>query len=125
MDDKVTAELKEIQFHQQTVSSDEHSPLHLIREKEMEISGRVLSAKREADEIVAEARKDATRMIAAAHEEAAQESVGLEEKITADLERESAQLRRQAEEDAKALEASIGARRPEAVKYVIDLIVSA
>jgi vacuolar-type H+-ATPase subunit H len=125
VDDKVTAELKEIQFHQQTVSSDEHSPLHLIREKEMEISGRVLSAKREADEIVSEARKDATRMIAAAHEEAAQESEGLEEKVKAELEQKSVQLHQQAEKDAKALEESIGARRPEAVKYVIDLIVSA
>ncbi len=40
MDDKVA---ENIQFHQETVETDQNSPLHLIREKEIEISGRVLA----------------------------------------------------------------------------------
>ncbi len=49
MDDKSTDELE---FHQETVTTDANSPLHLIREKEMEISGRVLKAKNDAEEVV-------------------------------------------------------------------------
>ena len=56
VDDKV---LEEIKFHQDVVEHDSASPLHRIREKEMEISGRVMKAKKEADEIVAEARRKA------------------------------------------------------------------
>ena len=61
MDEKV---LEEIKFHQETIATDANSPLHLIREKEIEISGRVLAAKREADEIVADARKKAAEIVA-------------------------------------------------------------
>lgn len=125
MDKKVTTEVEDIQFHQQTVETDEHSPLHLIREKEMEISGRVLRAKRQADEIVADARKDAAAMLSTAHDEASQESVGLEATVQAELEQESAKLRSQADQDAEVLVEALGARRPDAVKYVIDSVVSA
>ena len=78
MDDKVAAEVEEIEFHQRHVANRRAltSPSH--REKEMEISGRVLAAKRQADEIVAEARRDAATMLSAAHDEATQASAGLE-----------------------------------------------
>jgi vacuolar-type H+-ATPase subunit H len=125
VDEKVTKEIEQIEFHQETVASDAHSPLHLIREKEMEISGRVLSAKREADEIVAEARRDAAKLLSSAHDEAAEQSAGLEQAVLAKLEQESAELRREAERDAKALEETIAVKRPEAVEYVVKLVVSA
>ena len=41
----------------------------MIREKELEISGQVLKAKREADGIVAEARKKAAELVSTAEEE--------------------------------------------------------
>ena len=66
MDEKV---LEEIQFHTETVAGDANSPLHLIREKEMEISGRVLAAKKHAEEIVAEARRSAVAVLQEAQEE--------------------------------------------------------
>ena len=65
VDDKV---LEELEFHQETVATDANSPLHLIREKEMEISGRVLAAKQEAEEIVARARKQAVETVAEGRE---------------------------------------------------------
>ena len=73
MDEKV---VEELEFHQQTVAEPTtNSPLHLIREKEMEISGRVLAAKREADEIVADARKRGCgAAVGSAHDDADQRS---------------------------------------------------
>ena len=66
MDEKT---VENLQFHQDTVASDANSPLHLIREKEIEISGRMLAAKRQADEIVADARKQAVGLMGSAHDE--------------------------------------------------------
>jgi vacuolar-type H+-ATPase subunit H len=113
---------EEIEFHQQTVASDDHSPLHLIREKEMEISGRVLAAKREADEIVAEARKSAARLMSGAQDEAAEEAAKRDEQVQADLMSEVARVREEAEREAAALGDVIDTRRPAAVKYVVDSV---
>ena len=66
MDDNV---VEDIRLHQETIAVDNNSPLHLIREKELEISGRVLSAKREADEIVTAARKKAAEVVSTAEAE--------------------------------------------------------
>jgi vacuolar-type H+-ATPase subunit H len=121
VEEKTTTDL---QFHQQTVANDDHSPLHLIREKEMEISGRVLAAKRKADEIVAEARRDAAALVGKAQEEAGAESASRESVVKAELEQESAKVRAQAQEDAQALEQAIGSRLPAAVTYVIDSVIS-
>jgi vacuolar-type H+-ATPase subunit H len=114
---------EEIQFHQDTVESDEHSPLHLIREKEMEISGRVLAAKRQAEEIDSEARRAAAGALAEAHESANQEAVTRETAVKAELEQESERVRAGAEQEAAALQEEIDRRRPAAVQYVIDAVV--
>ena len=63
MDDKV---LEEIRFHQDVVTKDANSPLFQIREKEMEISGRVLAARQQADKVVSDARTKAASIIAGA-----------------------------------------------------------
>ena len=84
MDDKT---VEELQFHQQTVESDQNSPLHLIREKEIEISGRVLRAKREADEIIAEARRQAAEIVGAAENEGSDAVQGRREAVEAEEER--------------------------------------
>jgi vacuolar-type H+-ATPase subunit H len=55
--------LEELQLNQDAVKRDVNSPLFMIREKEMEISGRVLAAKQEAERIVAEARRKAAEVI--------------------------------------------------------------
>ena len=76
MEDKA---IEELELHQRVITSDDNSPLELIREKEMEISGRVLQSKREADEIVAEARRRAAERIAAAETEGAEVVVRVED----------------------------------------------
>jgi vacuolar-type H+-ATPase subunit H len=116
--------VEDIEFHRQTVASDDNSPLHLIREKEMEISGRVLTAKREADEIVANARKEAASMVAAAQDEAAAKAGERDAAVKVDMERKSAEIRAESEREAAALEETIKARRDEAVRHVMDSVIT-
>lgn len=119
MDENV---VEELEFHKQTVQSDDNSPLHLIREKEMEISGRVLAAKRQADEIVADARREAASLLSSAHEQASDEAGKRDAQVKAEMEAQIAEVQAGAETDATALEASIGTRRGKAVAYVLDAV---
>ena len=119
MDEKV---LEEIEFHQETVSTDENSPLHLIREKEMEISGRVLSAKKEAEDIVSEARRKASTIVSGAEQEGFALAAKQEESVEADVERDIAEIKVTAESEAKALAETIAAREDKAVEFVMGSI---
>lgn len=60
VDDKV---LEEIQSHQGATRRDANSPLYQIREKEIEISGRILAAKQQGESIVADARRKSVETI--------------------------------------------------------------
>ena len=90
MDEKVA---EEIRMHKETIATDSNTPLHLIREKEIEISGRVLAAKRQADEIVTEARKKAAEVLAKAEAEGGAGAAESEAAILARAEEDAAQLR--------------------------------
>ena len=90
MDENV---VEEIRLHQETIAVDNNSPLHLIREKELEISGRVLSAKREADEIVATARKKAAEVVSTAEAEGGAGAADREKAIRDEATREADRLR--------------------------------
>ncbi len=119
LDENVTEELA---FHQETVASDTNTPLHLIREKEIEISGRVLAAKRQADEIVADARKQAASLLGSVQEEAAANAGAREAEVRAEVDRDIAQLHVQSEGEVAALAGSIEKRLPEAVAMVIGSV---
>ncbi len=121
MDENV---LEELEFHKQTVQSDENSPLHLIREKEIEISGRVLAAKRQADEIVAEARKEAAALLSAAHEEASKLAGERDEAAKSEVERMKSEIHAEAEGDVAKLESTIQGKKAAAVTWVIDSVTS-
>lgn len=120
MDDKVTENL---QFHQETVASDSNSPLHLIREKEIEISGRMLAAKRQADEIVADARKQAAALMGSATTEAGELAKKHEVDVQAQLESEIAQVQTKAAADVEALGDQIDQRRSDAVAFVVRSVL--
>lgn len=119
MDDKV---LEKIEFHQETVSTEENSPLHLIREKEMEISGRVLSAKKEAEDIVSEARRKASTIVSKAEQEGSALAAKQEKTVEADVEREVAEIKAAAEREAETLTETIAAREDKAVEFVMGAI---
>jgi len=121
VDEKVLEELK---FHQETIATDAHSPLHLIREKEMEISGRVLAAKSEAEGIVAAARKKSVDIVAKAEEQGRALSDEREKQVLAEVEREIAQVRADSEIEAVDLEQKLEARTGEAAKYIVDTVLT-
>ncbi len=98
MDEKV---LEDIEFHQETASSDDNSPLHLIREKEMEITGRVLTAKREAEDIVAAARKKAVETTRKVEEESEVLAVEQEKKVLVEVQKEIEQVAAEAVSDSR------------------------
>lgn len=121
MDDSVVEDIK---LHQETIASDSNSPLHQIREKELEISGRVLAAKRQADEIVAAARKKAAEVMSAAEDEGGAGAKESEKAIKADAELEAARLVEQAAKEAAALREQVEARRADAVRLVLAEVTS-
>lgn len=121
MDENV---VEEIRLHQETIAVDNNSPLHMIREKELEISGRVLSAKREADEIVATARKKAAEVVSTAESEGGAGAANREEVIRSEAEREASSLRETAHAEAQTLKAQVEARRDEATRLVLDAVTA-
>jgi vacuolar-type H+-ATPase subunit H len=121
VDEKVA---EEIRMHKETIASDSNTPLHLIREKEIEISGRVLGAKREADEVVAEARRKAGEVLAKAEAEGGAGAAESEAVIFARADQDAAKLREDAKSSAAELKDSIDAHRAEAVRLVLDAVTT-
>jgi vacuolar-type H+-ATPase subunit H len=116
--------VEEIRLHQETIAVDNNSPLHLIREKELEISGRVLSAKREADEIVATARKKAAEVVSTAEAEGGAGAEDREKLIRDEATREADGLREAAHAEASKLKEQVEARREDATRLVLDAVTA-
>lgn len=121
MDEKV---LEEIRFHQDVVNKDANSPLYQIREKEMEISGRVLAAKTQSEKIVADARKSAADILRNAEAEAERAAKEHTESAIALAESEAGKLREQIVVDAETLRSQLDQRHPEAVDAVVSMVTS-
>jgi len=121
VEDKAIAAVK---LHQETIAADENSPLHQIREKELEISGRVLSAKREADEVIASARKKAAELMATAEAEGGAGAAHSEQAIQAEAELEANRLRETADQEARVFIEQVESRRAEAVRMIIEEVRS-
>jgi vacuolar-type H+-ATPase subunit H len=122
--DKVDEKINEIQMHQETVISDANQPLQVIRERELEISGRVLAAKRQADEIVAEARKKAADVVSTAEMEGGAGAADRDAAIRAEADRKATELRSDAEAEVARIQTLIEARRDEAVRLVLDAVTA-
>jgi vacuolar-type H+-ATPase subunit H len=121
VDDQVVDEIK---MHQETVASDSNSPLHLIREKELEIAGRVLAAKRQADDVVTEARKKAAELVSAAEAEGGAGAADKDAQIKAQAQSESERLLADARQEADKLQTQVNARREDAVRLVLDAVTA-
>lgn len=121
MDEKV---VEEIRMHQETIATDGNSPLHMIREKELEISGRMLAAKRQADEIVADARRKAAEVVSIAEHEGGTGAAAREQQIRTAAEAEAADLIAKAEAEAVALRESVASKREQAVALVLEAVTT-
>lgn len=119
--DKVVDEIK---LHEQTIASDSNSPLHLIREKELEISGRMLSAKREADQVVADARRKAAEIVAAAEAEGGAGAKASAGSAVDQATVQAAELRSGAQADAASMTTAAEARRAAAVDIIIQAVTT-
>lgn len=121
MDEKV---LEEIRFHQDVVNKDANSPLYQIREKEMEISGRVLAAKTQSEKILADARRSATDILRTAETDADKAAKQYAESSIVGAESEAAKLREQITVDADTLKNQLDKRHSEAVDAVVSMVTS-
>ena len=119
MDDKSIDDAAWWPFDASTVGT---SPLHLIREKEMEISGRVLAAKNEAEEVVTRARRKGVEITQKAEEEGKSLAAEREKKVLGEVDREVEEIRAGAEGEIGELHTLIGDRRDRAVAFVVDAV---
>ena len=99
-----------------------NSPLFLIREKELEISGRVLSSKKKAEQIVADARRKATETLASAEAEGEAAAREVEKRMIADAEAEAAKILAGVDGEVAEVRAQAEARRAKAVEVVVDAV---
>ena len=121
MEEKV---LEEIRFHQDVVNKDANSPLYQIREKEMEIHGRVLAAKAQAEKIVSEARQKAAELIAAAEQESDTLAKEHADAALGKAAADAAAIKREAEDGIGGLESQLAKRHQEAVDFVVSVVTS-
>lgn len=119
MEDRV---LEELQLQHAATKHDSNSPLFLIREKEMEMSGRVLAAKQEAERTVAEARRKAAEIIGKAETEAEALAHEHEVKRIADAESQAAKTKSEFAGEAAPIQALIAERHGKAVAAVVDMV---
>jgi vacuolar-type H+-ATPase subunit H len=121
MDEKV---LEEIRFHQDVVTKDANSPLFQIREKEMEISGRVLAARNQAEKIVSDARSEAAKIVKGAGSDAERLSTERTNTVLKETEASIAQVEAQGAADVEALRKSLVERQGEAADLVVKLVTT-
>lgn len=105
-------------------STGEATPLHLIRQREMELSRRVLAAKREADEIIAEARKQAASIIDTATEESVAAARERSRALKAQAETQARTVVADAEKEASELSVSIEPRLGAAVDFLTRAVTA-
>lgn len=121
MDDKV---LEQIRFHQDVVAKDANSPLFQIREKEMEISGRVLAARNQADKIVSDARSKAAAVVKNASSDAERIAKERADLMVAETDSAVAEVGAQGVKDVAALEKTLEERRSQAADFVVGLVTA-
>jgi vacuolar-type H+-ATPase subunit H len=115
--------LDHIKFYQDVIHKDlPNSPLYLIREKELEISGRVLSAKKKAEQIVADARKKATETLSEAESEGERAAREVEQRMIADAEKEAAGILANVDDEVADVQKKAVARRDKAVQVVVKAV---
>jgi vacuolar-type H+-ATPase subunit H len=114
--------LEEIQFHQDVIKKDASSPLYQIREKEIEISGRVLAARKKAETVVADSRKKATETVSKAQVDAEVAAKELEERVVSGAKAEAEKLRASIGDEVAAAEKQIGSRKSRAIDVVVKTV---
>ena len=121
MDEKV---LEEIRFHQDAAAKDASSPLFQIREKEMEISGRVFAARSQADKMVTDARQRAVEIVRTAHTDADRLAKEHAEQVLAGVDGSIDEVKAQGAEEVERLKKELATRQSDAADFVVKIVVA-
>lgn len=121
MDEKV---LEEIRVHQDAVTRDANSPLYQIREKEMEISGRIFAAKTQADKMLVDARQRSLEIVRSAQTDAERLAKEHSDKVLSEIEGAIEEVKAEGAEEVAALSAKLAARQDEAADFVVKLVTA-
>jgi len=115
--------LEHIKFYQDVIKKElPNSPLYLIREKELEISGRVLSIRKKAEQVVADARKKAAETLAGGESEGESAAREVEQSMIAEAEQEAAKILANVDSEVAEVEAKAKQRRAKAVGVVVAAV---
>ena len=115
--------LDHIKFYQDVIKKElPNSPLYLIREKELEISGRVLSVKKKAEQVVADARKKAAETLSGGEAEGESASREVEKAMIAEAEQEAAKILSNVDAEVAEVQAKAESRRAKAAKMVVEAV---
>jgi vacuolar-type H+-ATPase subunit H len=115
--------LEHIKFYQDVIKKElPNSPLYLIREKELEISGRVLSIRKKAEQVVADARKKAVETLAGGESEGESAAREVEQSMIAEAEQEAAKILANVDSEVAEVEAKAKQRRAKAVEVVVAAV---
>lgn len=121
MDEKV---LEEIRFRQDLGSKDASSPLFQIREKEMEISGRVFAARSQAEKMIADARQRAAEIVRTAEADADRIAKEHADKVLAEAEETVARIKAEGAEEVERLRKELAKHQSEAADFIVKLVTT-
>ncbi len=121
MDEKV---LEEIRFHQDVASKDASSPLFQIREKEMEISGRVFAARNQADKMISDARQRALEIVRTAQADADRLAKEHAEQVLAGVEGSIDEVKKQGAEEVDRLVKELATRQGDAADFLVKIVTA-
>lgn len=121
MDERI---MEELRLHGEAMAGEgPQSPLLQIREKELEIRGRVMEAQKKAEKVVADSRARAAKMVEEAARDAERAASEAHEAGVAALDDEVAKLATSQEAETKAMVASARKRVKDAVDAVMEVVV--
>jgi vacuolar-type H+-ATPase subunit H len=105
-------------------NAEQDSPLQAIHDKELEMSGQLLQAKREADEIVADARRLAAEIVGEVEASGGSGSADVGAAIRATGEADAERIREETGRTVKELTERIDARHEDAVRLVVEAVTT-
>lgn len=121
MDEKV---LEEIRFHQDVTSKDASSPLFQIREKEMEISGRVFAARNQADKMISDARQRALEIVRTAQVDADRLAKEHADEVLAGVDGSIAQVKAEGADQVERHKQELAKRQGDAADFLVKIVTA-
>ncbi len=123
MDEKVIEQIKATRAKAEKEESGHTSSLLVqIRQKELEISGKVLEAKKQAESVLADARKKAAIVVQKADEEGLKEAHKYYESQMSEAKEQAKEIEVSTAAKVSEIEKLADDRLQEAVTYIVNMI---